>query len=54
VGQSCSQAGTTFSDTKSVPAGTTYYYLVRGREGACVGTWGNDSLGAARAAAACP
>jgi hypothetical protein len=54
AGVSCSQPGTTYSDTKSMPAGTVHYYLVRGRQGVCVGTWGAGSLGVPRVAAACP
>jgi hypothetical protein len=54
TGVSCSQPATTYSDTKSIPAGTANYYLVRGREGVCVGAWGTNSAGTPRTAAACP
>jgi hypothetical protein len=55
TGMSCSQAGTTYSDTKPIPAGTTWYFLVRGRAGACLGTYGADSAGVPRMVPpACP
>jgi hypothetical protein len=53
-GQSCSQTATTYSDTKQIPADTTWYFIVRGRVGACHGTWGANTAGVPRTTAACP
>ena len=55
AGQSCSQTGTTYSDTKPIPLGTTWYFMVRGRAGACLGTYGTSSAGVPRTVPpACP
>jgi hypothetical protein len=50
----CGLSAAASGDPSVPPAGSGFYYLVRGRNSCAAGSWGRNSLGVERVSSACP